>query len=156
MAASSARDNQAAPPAPSGGSAAGASSLPCKSVAIVLACAWISALAVLAFTQANPVTLNRDQILRSEVVVAARIDSVADGTATVEQQWRDRDPLSAITILNLQETAASNGDTYILPLERGRSGYKVVAAHVPDRPYLVYPATESTLEQLEQLLPPRE
>ena len=132
--------------------ASDARSFPRKSVAILLASAWAAALAVLAFTQANPVTLNRDQILRAEVVVAARIDGTY-AIATVEQQWGDGEPLELIEILNLQETAAKDGGAYILPLESSSTGsYKVVAAHVPGRPYLVYPATEAAIAQLQQLL----
>jgi hypothetical protein len=108
---------------------------------------------VLAFTQANPVTLNRGQILRADVIVTARIDDFAEGACTVERQWRDGGPLGSITVANLGETAAEQGRTYILPLVQSRSGsYEVVAARLPTHPCLVYPATDEALQQLQQLL----
>jgi hypothetical protein len=152
MTRSAPRKTQAAQPSPVA-EASGGRSFPRKVVAIVLAAAWIGVLAVLALTQANPITLNREQILRAELVVTARIENVAEGTAAVEQQWGGGETLGSITVINLRETAAENGGTYILPLVRGMSGsYEILAAHVPDHPYLVYPATQGALEQLQQLL----
>ena len=126
---------------------------PGKAIAVALALAWVAILSILAVTQANPVTLNRDQILRAEVIVSARIDDVAEGACTVEQQWKDGESLSAITVSNLHETAAGSGRTFILPLQRNPAGaFEVVAAPLPDRPYLVYPATDEVLQQLRQQL----
>ena len=65
-------------------------------IAVALALVWVGTLAWLAITQANPVTLNRDQVLRAELVVSARIDDIERGACTVEQQWGDDEPLSSI------------------------------------------------------------
>lgn len=122
-------------------------------IAVALALVWVGTLAWLAITQANPVTLNRDQVLRAELVVSARIDDIERGACTVEQQWGDDEPLSSISVANLRQTAAENGRAYILPLQHSRSdGFDVVEAHLPTRPFLVYPATDDALRQLQQLL----
>jgi hypothetical protein len=125
-------------------------------LALVLACAWVMSLALLAFTQSNPVTLNREQILHADLIVSARIDDAERGVCMVEQQWGDAGSLDSITVSNLTETQASSGGTYILPLKRGPSGaYEVIAARLPSRPYLVYPATPGVIRQVQELLDDR-
>lgn len=123
---------------------------------MALAVLWVLALAALAVTHANPVTLNREQLLRAEVIVSAQVDDLAEGACTVRRQWRGEERLESIRVANLRETSAVNGGVYLLPLSQTQPGlFEVVAAHLPSRPYLIYPATDDALQQLQHLLEQR-
>lgn len=124
-----------------------------KFVALALAVGWVAALAILTLVSANPVTLNREQIARSPVVVTALVEEAAGGRCRVERAWRPETIDGEIVVSNLAETRAESGGRYILPLEPDQAGgYAVVPARLPRNPYLVYPANESAQAQLEQIL----
>ena len=123
-----------------------------QSGALLLAAAWCAALAILAFAAANLVTPNREQLLRAPLVVIAHIDDAAQGTATVESRWRGQID-GKIRVTNLDETGAHNGQSYILPLVRiAGDEFEVVAARLPKRPWLVYPATSDAIDQVAAIL----
>jgi hypothetical protein len=110
-------------------------------------------LATLAITTANPVTLNREQFSRADVVVTARIMDLAGGRCDVERRWTPGPDLDSIAVANLVQTGARSGSLYILPLySRGDGRFEVVPSHLPNKAPLVYPATPEAFLQLKSFL----
>lgn len=120
--------------------------------ALLLAAAWCATLAILTFAAANPVTPNREQLLRAPLVVIARVEDAARDTATVESRWRGQ-VSGEIRVTNLSETGVKNGQSYILPLVRvADNEFEIVPARLPKRPWLVYPATPAAIDQVAAIL----
>ena len=110
---------------------------------------------------ANPVTINAEQVLRSDYVVKATLsDDPASGSSTdvlVEQTWviaEKHKPLSEmIQIDNLHQTDARQGRTYFMPLTKNGDGsYHVTETRLPQAPPMIYPAGVRASEQLEKVL----
>ena len=57
-----------------------------RTTAAIIALAWPAALAVLVLTTANPVTLNRRQVLQADAVVSARIVDSNAGACRIGKQ----------------------------------------------------------------------
>ena len=115
---------------------------------------WVLSLATLAFVTANPVTLNREQILDSRTIVSATVDDPATGACTVVDVWRGPgEPGRQITVQGLPAGQIQPGRTYLLPLElqRGEKYRIVPAKSVPGKPGLIYPATPHAVAQLEAI-----
>lgn len=122
--------------------------------AIVLA-AWILALGILAATTANPVTLNREQILHAHFVVTARVLNRAEGMIAVEKEWKRGAGIVAdkMRVENLDRTGVHDGAEYLLPLTRQADGkLYVTETRLPNGRPLAYPATPDAIARLEQLL----
>jgi len=118
-----------------------------------VALVWIAALATLAFTAANPVTVNLRQVQDADLVVAARVVDRAAGTCSIEEQLTPGPPLTSITVDNLKQAHAAKGELLLLPLQH-RSGdrYSIVPAHLSGAPPLVYPATPEVIARVKQIL----
>jgi hypothetical protein len=121
-----------------------------------LALAWIAVLATLAITAANPLIVNRKQVLEADevgLVVVARIVDWDAGECRVEKQWTPGPPVDAITVTNLNETRAEQGETFVLALEYRAGGtYVVIPAPPSGGPLLVYPATPDVVSQVAKIL----
>jgi hypothetical protein len=122
-------------------------------LAAVIGAVWLLALAWLTIATSNPVTLNRDQVLRSFIVVQARVDDVQTGTCTVLDHWGPGEPGEFIRIRNLAETSAREGGEYLIPLSPAQpEDWMVTPTPLPRNPPLIYPATDPVREQLERIL----
>lgn len=122
-------------------------------MAVGIGTVWLLALAVLTAATANPVTLNREQILRSAVVVQARVDDLQSGTCAVLDAWGPDLVGEFIRIHNLADTPARNGGEYLLPLSSaGPEDWNVTPTRLPHAPPLIYPATDQAREQLQRIL----
>jgi hypothetical protein len=109
-------------------------------------------LATLAITAANPVIVNRKQVLKADLVVTARVINRDSGECTIEKQWTPGPPVDAITVANLKETRAVQGASFILALEyRAGGSYAVIPAPLSGAPLLVYPATPDVVSQVAEL-----
>jgi hypothetical protein len=118
-----------------------------------LALAWIAVLATLAITAANPVIVNRKQLLAADFVVTARIIDWDAGECKVEKQWTPGPPVDAITVANLKETRAVQGETFVLALEyRAGGSFAVIPAPPSGGPLLIYPATPDVVTQVANIL----
>lgn len=124
---------------------------------------WWALLIWMAVTTANPVTLNFRQIAQSRYVVTAVVVDLDEGRLRVERNWRyatEADAEGEITVVNLAETGAREGETYLVPLTPKAVGYAVTAIVAPKmdegekpREYpRVYPATDEAVAQLESIL----
>jgi hypothetical protein len=125
-------------------------------VAAALTVAWCAILIVMAWLTANPVTLNRDQILRADFVVTGKVESdTATGEVSVSREWKKNALTGAIHVENLEDAQAQRGATYLLPLSHSSTGYRVTPARLANSAALVYPATPAAIDQLEKILADR-
>lgn len=121
--------------------------------ALLVAGLWILALAVLAAFTANPVTINAQQILRSDYVVTAPFPAPLAEKLVSEKEWKRGGGLGSLRVENLSEIPATPGRRYIIPLKHSTGGaYRVTSAPLPDNPPLIYPATPEAERQLRDLL----
>lgn len=123
-------------------------------LAVVLLTAWILLLTLLVTVTANPVTLNRQQILDSFVVVRARVVDTERGDCTVLQSWpQDHHPGQSIHVRNLTATGARAGEIYLLPLVQALHGdWDVTPSPLPGNQPLIYPDDSKAMGRLQQLL----
>lgn len=114
---------------------------------------WLVALVALALTSANPVTLNRQQILRSEVVVEAVVANVTAGECRVIQSWPEGAVGETVRVVGLDLLPIETGEAYMLPLASADDRtYQIVLTAPPASVALIYPATDAARNQLEVLL----
>ncbi|WP_166821844.1 hypothetical protein [Thalassoroseus pseudoceratinae] len=132
----------------------------CLFAAVAFGAIWLTALAVLAWQTANPVTVNQGQILRSTRIVIGTLDEDR-GLLIVEEERIDNEAFPPnVVVTNLDQTRLKSGERYIVPLQRdtGKSGspskpaWEVTPSQLPTQEPLVYPATEDALNQLERIL----
>ena len=57
-------------------------------LATVLAGLWVAGLGVLSFLSANPITLNRDQVLSATDVLTVVVEDPKAETVRVEKSWK--------------------------------------------------------------------
>ena len=116
------------------------------------AVAWWLALVAMAIFTANPITLNRDQILRADFVVTGTVDETQPHTLIVDKEWKKKAGLRQVTVENLDETGARPGRTYLVPLSKDVNG-RYFVTETKDERLLIYPAEDEAVEQLEAILP---
>lgn len=123
-------------------------------VVVALFVTWLAGLGFLSVVTANPVTLNRDQIAESIVILAAEIQDAKTGLVTVRKTWKNPAwKAEKLTLPNLLETGASNGQILIIPItSKGDDSYRVTPSKLPHQPPLVYPMTPESERQLLSLL----
>ena len=124
-------------------------------ITIVLAVIWWIALSLLTLLSANPTTVNRMQVVNSDLVVIAQVKDVKSGTVDVTQQWIDPNPQTTLVVSGLSEFDVKNGDTIVLPLTGGPDGtfFLTRVQHTKPNPKgttYIYPATDEVLEQVEE------
>ena len=110
------------------------------------------ALGALSFLSANPITLNRDQILDATDVLTVVVEDVTAGDVRVEKSWKDAVNDQRITLLNLRATKTDSRQRLLIPVTRSDKGWQITSSKLPQEPPLVYPATEESERQLELLL----
>jgi hypothetical protein len=124
-------------------------------IALLTAC-WCVTLIVMACLTANPVTLNRDQVLRADFVVTGKVESApALGDVSVSREWTKKGLSGKIHVENLEDAGARRGETYLLPLSLAGTGYRVTEARLANSAVLIYPDTPTAIDQLEQILADR-
>lgn len=117
-----------------------------------LAGLWIIGLGILSMLTANPVTLNRDQILEATDVLIAVVEEVRTGQIRVEKSWKDAVHDEQLTLPNLRETKPDAGQRLLIPVTFVRPSWQVTPSKLPREPPLVYPASEESERQLRHLL----
>lgn len=116
---------------------------------------WVVSLALLAFATANPVTLNREQILHSPFLVTATVISRKDGLVKVSREWKHGAglPKETVRLENLEEAGVREGVEYVIPVTKKIDGRLFVTeTRLPNGRPLVYPATNDAVEEIEALL----
>ena len=118
----------------------------------ILASLWLIGLGVLSFLSANPITLNREQVLSATDVLTAVIEEPKAETVRVEKSWKGAVFEDHLALSNLNATKTAAGDRLLIPVSRSRGGWRVTLSKLPNEPPLVYPATPESEGQLRQLL----
>ncbi|MCA9027042.1 MAG: hypothetical protein KDA86_17675 [Planctomycetaceae bacterium] len=128
-------------------------SFPRLVIALVVFLAWATSLVTMAVFVTGPVTLNRDQILRADVVVQGTIDPAKPGTFLVERTWPARATDEVLLIDGLAELRLNAGESTLIPLRRSAERlYEIVLTPKPSELPLTYPATEDTIATLDTIL----
>jgi hypothetical protein len=125
----------------------------------------VAFLVAMVVTTANPVTLNRDQILLARttgaVVVAEVVDAkdgqvrVADVLSSVDALTKDTAPGHELKLPGLTDLKLRTGERVVLPLVGGPGQVGLVIAPTPAGQAQVYPADKSVVRDVEQLLAAR-
>lgn len=113
---------------------------------------WVIGLGVLSLLTANPVTLNRDQILDAIDVLTAKVEDPRTGKVRVEKSWKDVVVDEHLELTNLGELKFSVNERLLIPVIRSPRGWQVARSKLPGNPLLVYPVTDESERQLKQLL----
>jgi hypothetical protein len=117
---------------------------------------WCALLMVMAWLTANPVALNREQILRADLVITGKVEGDPHaGEVSVVREWKKSKLAGSVHVENLEDTGARKGQTYLLPLSPAATGYRVAEARLDNSAVLIYPATPAAIAQLEEILAPR-
>ncbi|MBA3315493.1 MAG: hypothetical protein M3552_06470 [Planctomycetota bacterium] len=117
-------------------------------VAAVLAVAWLGFLSVLALLAANPATVNREQILRSDAVVVGVAESPAKSGVwlRVEETLAGSEIPSRLRLEGVPADQFALKQRYIVPLIEDRGRYAVTPAPPALKGMrLVYPAEQETI-----------
>ena len=121
--------------------------------ASMLAAGWGITLALLALFTANPVMLNREQILGSPYVVTGTVvGDPSAGRVSVEREWKKSALAGTITVENLAAVGARPGIAYVIPLSRPDDAFRVTEAPFAGGAPLIYPATPDAIRQLQAIL----
>jgi hypothetical protein len=138
-----------------------------RAILILSVVGWIAWLAGLAVETANPVSLNRAQILAADVVVEGRWLDRTRSRLEVHRVWKRPTMPREITIRELPALAVPREGPILLPLTRiGRTDYRLTNGEIPNPPGfggpersaeskvrpMGYPATEDSIRELEQVL----
>ena len=114
---------------------------------------WMLALVGLTLTSANPITLNRLQILDADLIVEATLVDPRSGEFRIHDSWPKTVVEQTVTVPEAMQASAEKGRSYLLPLNVVDDGsFEVAPAPPPiDRP-LIYPATTESRKQLIAIL----
>ncbi len=140
-----------------------------QAVLVVCVVGWIAWLAGLALETANPVSLNRAQILAADVVVEGHWLDFPSGRLAVHRVWKRPMLPREITIRELPALGVPHEGAVLLPLTRiGKTDYRLTSGELPNPPAfdgpdsretskvrpIGYPATEAAVRELGQILNP--
>ena len=120
--------------------------------AVIVALFWLLALTILAVWTANPVTLNRVQILEADAVLKVTVEDWSAGRMRVNKSWRQPIAEEPIQIRELPRDSQPAGTRLLIPVTRQRDHWIVTPSRLPNAPPLVYPATPEAERQLQSLL----
>jgi len=121
-------------------------------VAAVTVATWMILLLLLSVTTANPVTLNRDQIIDSTDVVTALVGDPQSGVIQIQQSWKSVVTESELKVADLAALSVTKGDRFIIPVLRNKDVWQVTPSKLPKNPRLIYPASDEAERQLKSIL----
>ena len=121
-------------------------------VAVVTAVSWMVLLLILSTTTANPVTLNRDQIIDSTDVVTALVVDPQSGVTQIQLSWKSVVTEGELKITDLATLSVTKGDRFIIPVLRIKDAWHVTPSKLPKNPRLIYPASDEAERQLKSIL----
>ncbi|QDT64524.1 hypothetical protein [Calycomorphotria hydatis] len=112
---------------------------------------WISLISMAILT-ANPVTLNRVQLSRADVIVVASLEFPE--TAMVDSVLRGEvEAGTSLTVRNLSDLSVTDAGPYILALSKLRSDrYEIVGGSLDMVDPIIYPATDEVVETVRTYL----
>jgi len=118
-----------------------------------LAVVWGSCLLSLAIFTANPLLLNRDQVLRADGVVSATISRTDPASVSVTKEWKNHQLPRTLRLKSLLPLHLKPEHEYLIPISKvGSDTYAVTPTRLPDQPRLVYPVSRESVRQLREIL----
>lgn len=124
---------------------------PALLAAVLLGSVWLSALLWMTVTYANPITLNRHQILNSNFVARGHFDEKLRNFKVIEVWPKDAIKEDSLRFRNILELFPESGQEYLIPVVRKEQAYYATASRMKGRP-LIYPVNEESLKQLQDIL----
>lgn len=129
-------------------------------IAAAVCATWLLLLGTTAVLTANPVTINREQVLRSAVIVVARRDAQAPTRLLVEDVLFSQmtgspvQPQQTLIVENFDDTGWVSDEPCLVPLSPAEQPqtWQVTPSRLPTHQPLVYPATTAAVKQLQELL----
>lgn len=122
-------------------------------IIVGMAVIWWVSLSGLALLTANPVTLNRDQIQRSDYVVTIELSQPNQKTLDVLREWKSEADFATISIRNLKAADLKSGRRYLIPLTKeGGDVFRITDTRLAREQPLAYPETTEAIEQLLRIL----
>lgn len=121
-------------------------------VAAIMSTAWMLSLLILSVTTANPVTLNRDQIIESTDVLTALVDDPQSGVIQIQHSWKDVVGEKQIKVADLGSLSVTKGERYIIPVLQNKETWQATPSKLPKNPRLIYPASDEAERQLKSIL----
>ena len=122
------------------------------SITALLAATWMILLLVLSVTSANPVTLNRDQIVEATEVLTVLIKDQQMGTVQVEKSWKSELSDHELVVTDIASMGVATGQRFLIPITREGSQWQVMPSKLPNNARLIYPATPEAERQLNSIL----
>ncbi|QDU41005.1 hypothetical protein Mal4_53700 [Maioricimonas rarisocia] len=102
---------------------------------------------------ANPVVVNRRQVLLSDGVVAVQVLDQRTGRCDVTEQWGDLALSGEQTIDGLSELPPlEESASYLVPVTRAGDSLSITRTHPDGGPALIYPDTPAARAQAQKLL----
>lgn len=111
---------------------------------------WLSCLLGLTLTTANPVTLNRQQVLSSNYIVEGRFDSQSSNFL-VDRAYPDGASQGKLKFANHLDLRFDPEETYLVPVVISENQELVTPSPMKGIP-LIYPANVEAKKQLDSLL----
>lgn len=128
---------------------------------LAIGVAWWLTLSWLVVKTANPVTLNRLQVLTADVVVVAELVDVASGKLTVIETYHGEKlpDSSELYLPELRSAKLKAGDRLLLPLSKNSTSggspanaFSITPNLIESGKPLFYPANDEAILQLQELL----
>ena len=121
---------------------------------LVVTAFWLLGLGATCLLTANPVTLNRQQILAAFDVVKAEVLEPRSGTVRIISVSKNKllAEQQRLTIANLEQVGVRAGQVLLIPIVQLRDQWHVAASKLPGQLPLVYPATAESEQQLAGIL----
>ncbi|WP_437205714.1 hypothetical protein [Planctomicrobium sp. SH664] len=135
--------------------ASGQSSFKSRSLLIAsgLIVGWLTFLAWVTLTTANPVTINREQMSRATLIIQGRVEDLSKGTVSLQKTFLGTPPEKEVAIRFLSRAGAKQGESYIFPLEASDNNrFVIVPSRLPGEISLIYPAGEEAEQQTTEFL----
>lgn len=122
------------------------------SIAALLAATWMVLLLVLSVTSANPVTLNRDQIIEATDVLTVLIKDRQRGEVQVEKSWKSELSDNELAVTDIASMGVVSGERFIIPVTREGGKWQIMPSKLPNNARLIYPASPEAERQLKSIL----
>ncbi|TWT55275.1 hypothetical protein KOR42_29020 [Thalassoglobus neptunius] len=120
-------------------------------IAVVIGAVWLSLLLWLTVQYANPVILNRSQILRSQAVLDGRFPTLENEFIAVEDE-ESQEKSQPVRFTNFSELTVQPDQEYLVPVIIDGDKITVTPSPIKDIP-LIYPATDEARKQLAEIAP---
>ncbi len=122
------------------------------SITALLAVTWMVLLLVLSVTSANPVTLNRDQIVEAADVLTVLVKDQQTGAVQIEKSWKGELSDHELVVTDIASMGVATGQRFLIPITREGSQWQVMPSKLPNNARLIYPMSPEAERQLKSIL----